>query len=210
MFNIVRNVSNELIDYMRNQNEVVEVKEVLAKFTTDVIGNIAFGLESDALKNPDSIFRKMGLKFFDFSGKRGFQLLILMLFENVGKLLGYTLTPKEVEEFFMNTIRGTMEYRKQNNIQRKDFFDLLMKIRQDGKELPFNDLAAQSFIFWVAGFETSSSTGTFMLYLLATHPDIQEKLRSEIKQVVAKHDNDITYDAIMEMKYLQMVIDGKK
>ena len=50
---------------------------------------------------------------------------------------------------------------------------------------------------------------TFALYELALNPDIQEKMRVEIREILAKHDNKLTYEAMLEMKYLQMVIDGE-
>lgn len=46
---------------------------------------------------------------------------------------------------------------------------------------------------------------TFCSYELALNQDIQDKLRAEINEVLARHKNEITYDAIMEMKYLDMV-----
>jgi cytochrome P450 len=50
---------------------------------------------------------------------------------------------------------------------------------------------------------------TFALYELSLNPDVQQKLRDEIKTVMRQHQNEITYDAMQEMKYLQMVIDGE-
>lgn len=50
---------------------------------------------------------------------------------------------------------------------------------------------------------------TFALYELALNPDIQESMREEIKTVLKKHENKLTYEAMLEMKYLQMVIDGE-
>ena len=42
------------------------------------------------------------------------------------------------------------------------------------------ELMAQSVIFIFAGYETTSSTLSFLLYILATHPDVQQKLQEEI------------------------------
>ncbi|XP_037040564.1 probable cytochrome P450 6a14 [Bradysia coprophila] len=207
MFHTVLDISNKLVEYMKQQDEVVEVKEVLAKFTTDVISNVAFGLESNSLNDPNSTFRKMGLKFFNFDRKRQIRAFIVLSFQTIARKLKVALTPKDVSDFFIATIRDTVDYRRKNKIERKDFLDLLLKVNNNGKSLTLNEMTAQSFVFWIAGFETSSSTATFCLYFLSIHQDIQEKLRTEIQTTLAKYDNQITYEGIMEMKYLQMVID---
>lgn len=49
---------------------------------------------------------------------------------------------------------------------------------------------------------------SFALYELALNIDVQDKLRIEILANLEKHDNEITYESMLEMKYLQMVIDG--
>jgi cytochrome P450 family 6 len=75
--------------------------------------------------------------------------------------------------------------------------------------LSMNELAAQAFVFFIAGFETSSTTMTFCMYELSLHQDIQERLRDEIDVVLKKHDGKITYEAIQEMEYLDKVVSGK-
>lgn len=71
-----------------------------------------------------------------------------------------------------------------------------------------DDFVAQCFAFITAGFETSSTTMTFLLYEVALHPDIQQRLRNEITQMLDKHNNEVTYDGLQELTYLDMVISG--
>jgi len=71
-----------------------------------------------------------------------------------------------------------------------------------------NSLAAQVFVFYLGGFETSSTTMTFCLYELSLHQDIQDRVREEIDVVLQKHDGKLTYEGIQEMEFLDKVISG--
>ncbi|KAH0813543.1 hypothetical protein GEV33_009247 [Tenebrio molitor] len=72
--------------------------------------------------------------------------------------------------------------------------------------LTMNELAAQAFVFFLAGFETSSNTMTFCLFELVSNPDIQEKLPQEVKDILDKYDNKLTYGGVIEMHYMEKVI----
>lgn len=52
-------------------------------------------------------------------------------------------------------------------------------------------------------------TMVFALYELALNPDIQDKLRDHIRSILSNHNNELTYETMLDMKYLQMVLDGK-
>lgn len=75
-------------------------------------------------------------------------------------------------------------------------------------ELDENAIAAQAFGFFVAGYETSSNTIAFCLYELALNQEIQERTRREIHDAIQARDGKLIYDAVQEMKYLDMVILG--
>jgi cytochrome P450 family 6 len=69
---------------------------------------------------------------------------------------------------------------------------------------------AQALIFLIGGFETSGSALSFALYELALHPEIQQSLRTEILQLLNKHDGKLTYDVIKNMSYLDRVVSGEE
>lgn len=70
------------------------------------------------------------------------------------------------------------------------------------------EAAAQVFVFFIAGFETTSSTLTYCLHELVKHPDVQEKLQEEI-DIIANTVEGFNYENVMNMKYLDMVFSGK-
>lgn len=75
--------------------------------------------------------------------------------------------------------------------------------------ITFLQLAAQAFVFFIAGYETTSTTSAVALVELAKNLEMQEKLRNEINHTIAKHGNKLTYEAVMEMTYLDKVVHGK-
>lgn len=77
------------------------------------------------------------------------------------------------------------------------------------KSLSLDDCAAQTFLFYTAGFDTSSSALTYCLYELVRNPLVMRKLQLEIDETLARHGGEITYDAIHEMHYLELCILGK-
>lgn len=128
--------------------------------------------------------------------------------------------------FIRSVVQENLEYREKNNVARKDFFQLLIQLRNSGnvqldddwettiksdesqKMMSLNEMAAQVFVFFLAGFETSASTVSFLMYELAKNPKIQQRVHNEIDQILAKYNGQMTYESISEMKFLDYCIDG--
>ncbi|KAH8252674.1 hypothetical protein KR032_001203, partial [Drosophila birchii] len=227
MSGVIVEVSHHLVDTMDKTVKAavvdggdVEIKELCARFTTDVIGSCAFGLECNSLKDPNAEFRAMGRALFE--RRRHPQLVQAFLFTNakLGRILRMKVLPDDLTEFFMSTVRNTVAYRQKNNVKRNDFIDQLIQLKAENEEaarkgkgidlshgLTLEQMAAQAFVFFVAGFETSSSTMSFCLYELALQQDIQDRVREEIKSVLSKTEGgEITYDSVAEMTYLEQVL----
>lgn len=69
-------------------------------------------------------------------------------------------------------------------------------------------LAGHSLVVFIEGFETSSTVLAFVLYELARNPECQERAYEEIKKVLEKHDNNLSYEILQEMTYLESVLSG--
>lgn len=91
-----------------------------------------------------------------------------------------------------------------------DFLQLMMnsqnsKDTESHKALSDIEVLAQSIIFIFAGYETTSNALSFIMHTLATHPDVQKKLQQEIDTTLPNKAFP-TYDVMMEMEYLDMVV----
>ena len=75
-------------------------------------------------------------------------------------------------------------------------------------ELTDTLLTAQAFVFFIAGFETSSSAMSNALYELALNPEVQDKLRQEIKEHFEKNNDELKYDQVKDLTYLDLVFRG--
>ena len=60
-------------------------------------------------------------------------------------------------------------------------------------------------VFVTAGFETTATTMGVMMYYMAKYPEAQEKVFDEVSDICG--DNDITYDTIKDLVYLDAFID---
>ncbi|XP_076416794.1 zinc finger and SCAN domain-containing protein 25-like [Peromyscus maniculatus bairdii] len=67
------------------------------------------------------------------------------------------------------------------------------------------EITAQSVVFIFAGYEATSTSISFVIYQLATHPAVQKKLQDEIDRVLP-NKAPVTYDALMDMEYLDIVV----
>ena len=215
MFTPLRCIGDELVIYLQSVafanslNSGTEITEFLFRFNTDVIGSCAFGLECNTLNESNSEFREIGRKMLQFNRVKLFSLYVAMLFRRQAQFLGYRLIDKDVSEFIRNVVKNTIAFRQANNVHRNDFLQLMIDLLGDGvDQMSVDDIAANVFVFFFAGFETSSTTMSYALYELAQNLDVQEKVRHEI-QSICKKNGEFTYDGLTEMTYLDQVINGK-
>ena len=63
---------------------------------------------------------------------------------------------------------------------------------------------ATAILFFFAGFDTTSTTLSVVMHALMYHPDIQEKVREEIEDVIG--DEEMTAEHLKDLKYMENVI----
>ena len=94
-----------------------------------------------------------------------------------------------------------------------DFIDrlrmMIHRIRESSESklegLDEEMVVAQGIIFLAAGFETTANTLGSLTYILAKHPEIQQRCVEEIEEVIA-NKKEINHETISELHYLEACI----
>ncbi|XP_074077610.1 cytochrome P450 4A11-like [Macrotis lagotis] len=87
-----------------------------------------------------------------------------------------------------------------------DFVDILLCARtENGNSLSDQELRAEVDTFMFEGHDTTASGISWLLYVMATHPEHQQKCREEIREVLGDSDS-ITWDHLGQLSYTTMCI----
>ncbi|PSN49032.1 Cytochrome P450 9e2 [Blattella germanica] len=196
---------------------VVELKDLFTRYTNDVIATAAFGVGVDSLTKPSNEFYLMGKHASNFSGIRSLIFFAHLMCPTLMKILDIPLIPKTVKKYFRSLVKDTMSTREEKGIVRPDLVELLMQAKKlyvpdeknpkpDTKVLEFDDLVAQAFLFFLAGFDTTATLLCFACHQIAVHPETMTKLQNEIDEAMKANGGSISYETLHSMKYLDMVI----
>lgn len=115
-----------------------EVKDLIARLTTDIIATCAFGLEVNSVKDRENEFFQIGQSIFKPRMSNFFVFFMHRCFPAFSRLLRLGFFEAIVVEVFTKSIKDTVQYRKENNFVRNDFIDLMLKVK-DNRSLDDNE-----------------------------------------------------------------------
>ncbi|XP_013110124.2 cytochrome P450 6a9 [Stomoxys calcitrans] len=203
--------SQELIYVMEKDlelgNTTLDVKDLMLRFTIEIIATCAFGLQTNSLRNPNCAFAQITEKANIGEDTSILAKFIMLCFPNVARILRLRYMPQYMVELYIDMVRNILELRSQHKIRYNDIMDTLNDMRlQDPSKLSLKEMAAQTLIFFQAGYETSAYTLTYALYELAHHEEVQQEARLEILKTLDKYNHKLTYECLGEMVYLEQII----
>ncbi|XP_076241485.1 cytochrome P450 6a2-like [Calliopsis andreniformis] len=213
MFSLIIECADVLennLDTLAASGEPIDFRELAARFTTDVIGSSVFGINMHAMSDKESKFREVGKEFFEVQLKSKLRIILRESWPRLYTFLGYILPRDKITKFFMSVVLDMIDYRKKNDVTRHDFINVLMDLQKHPEKLgdvklTESLLVSQAFVFFVAGFETSSTAISNTLYELARNQDIQDKLREEIREYYEKCNGEWQYENVNSMPFLNLV-----
>ena len=102
-------------------------------------------------------------------------------------------------------ILALVEKRRRDSSDRTDVLSLLIQARDDeNRGMTDTELVGQATILFGASFETTASTLTWTVFLLAQHPTIMAELMDEFDRVLG--GNAPTRDQLAQLSFLDRVI----
>ncbi|XP_046545796.1 cytochrome P450 3A29-like, partial [Haliotis rubra] len=205
----------------------VTVKEYFGAFSMDVICQTAFGIKVDSQTDFNHPFVVRAKKLFRPS-KLGIAFSVLSAaipaLEPVISKLGLGVFRKKDIAFFEKVTKEMMQQRRNDKTRQQegptDFLQMMMDasinevkdnsnadgqtVKHSVRHLSTEEVVAQCILFFVAGYETTGTSLSFISYNLAMNPGVQEKAYNEIKEILGNEEPN--YDNIGKLKYLDNVI----
>ncbi|KAG8794519.1 hypothetical protein FRC12_023926 [Ceratobasidium sp. 428] len=199
--------SNQLrdiwVDMLNNNPEGREVDALawLNRATLDVIGSAGFGYEFNSLQNEDE--NELAKAFKAMFNASDAELTTMMMFEAVAYVV-FGIPTKQSRKLNANldTIRRigmkiiadkkamlNHDAKEDAELQGRDLLTLLIKSNMaeetkgthENQSMSDNEVLGQISTFLAAGHETSGTATTWALYALTQHPEVQTRLRHELR-----------------------------
>lgn len=170
-------------------------KDLCSRFTVDVVSNTIFAVEGRSFLEEKPLIKIMGEELMAHSFQAVMYMTVLSMIPYFLDFFKISMVTKKTEKFFIQLMNDAIKYREDNNIERDDYMNYLIKLKKK-VGLSETDVTTHGISFFADGTDTSSVAMSFVLYELGKDKKVQEKLRNEIK------NSEISY----ECSYLDQVI----
>ncbi|XP_046333729.2 cytochrome P450 3A24-like isoform X2 [Haliotis rufescens] len=202
--------------------KTVKMQDIFGLYSLDVIASTAFGIEADCQGDPENAFIINARKMTE----RGLKLIVVFmvcsLFPFLSKWLeaiGFKMVDAGCREFFTKAVLQTISDRRELNISRRDFLQLMLnshklEVKQEEKDsasyvemdkslrrgMTNDEILGNAMLFLFAGYETTNVTLAYFAYNLAINQDCQDRLIEEIDRVLNGQPPD--YESMSKLEYL--------
>jgi cytochrome P450 len=161
---------------LRSEAQTVDLGALMMRFTLKVVCRVLFGADLTA-EQEDRVM----LRFAALNGAVIQRANVPMPF-GLPLPMGRRVRTNQAELFAL--CDDVIAQRRASAVSGEDLTSRLMAARDGDDHLSDDEVREQILIFMLAGHETTSMSLTFALHLLGRYPDIQQKVRDEVKQVL--------------------------
>lgn len=192
------------------KSAIMEVGNWASRVTLDIIGVAGLGRDFGAIEDENSELNETYRQLFTPNR----QALILNLLSQFlpERFIG-ALPVKRNEDVnaasrYIRSVCRSLVQEKKQKIARKEPTDHdILSVALESGGFSDENLADQLMTFLAAGHETTASSMTWAIYMLARYPRVQERLRQEVRELLPSVDSDVDITSldIDHMPYLNAV-----
>ncbi|XP_031629862.1 probable cytochrome P450 4aa1 [Contarinia nasturtii] len=114
---------------------------------------------------------------------------------------------RKLDEFTKKMINIRRDALNRGEIpQRKCLLDFMLEISKNNPQFTDDDIVNEACTFMLAGQDSVGAATAFCLFLLATHPECQQKCMDELNEIFNDDNRVPTMKDIREMRYLEQCI----
>ena len=119
---------------MAGKGKTIEVRDLTARFATDIIGSTAYGLDVNSFEDPDAEFRRYGKMIFHYTTIRGLEMLSIFFLPTVVRLAQIKMFGKQPTDFLRKVFWETLTQREKSGIKRNDLIDILIELKNSNDQ----------------------------------------------------------------------------
>ncbi len=189
-------------------SSVIEVAEWCSRATLDIIGVAGLGHDFGVIQNPEVELNQTYQKIFVPSRQAQFLGILNLMFPS-WLVSNLPLKRNGLIEESAETIKKTCRLlirEKKAKLENKEVTGVdILSVALESGGFSEEDLVNQLMTFLAAGHETTASGTTWAIYLFCKHPEIQRRLREEIRAnlpSINDAEKQITANDIDRLPYL--------
>jgi cytochrome P450 len=201
---------NQLVENMQSTiaSELLSLPENQSVNLYPLMNDLAYNVVAQSLFHITSLEKKLNRIKFIIEEVQHFLVKEIRLPHKVWwfKLSGQSKKHLDLAMESNAILNEIIQERKQSNESHNDLLDMLLETRYEdtGESMSKEQLIDEIKILFIAGHETTANALTFTLHLLATHPEIQQKVLDEITAI--ENETTDVVEQLQKMTYTNAVI----
>nr|NP_001352311.1 cytochrome P450 9e2 [Anoplophora glabripennis] len=224
---MIRCADNLTSHLSRKNQEVVtlEIGDTFSRYVSDVIATIVFGVTVNSFTNPNNKFYELSNKISDTNSFfKTFGLKLVWFVPAIKNFVKMQVFPDDAAAYFRKIVDDNIKSKKEKDTMPPNMLHIFTEAMKNGQTrenivdnkaesnsideiaLSNEDLMAQAVSFFITGLDPVASSISFTVYELAVNPEVQKRLRREIFATLKSCEGKLTYEALLDMKYLDMVV----
>jgi cytochrome P450 len=190
-------ITNRFSESWRD-GDVVDMNASMMNLSLEIVASTLFATEvDDDIREINAQSNKI-MRMYNF----------LIAFPNAEAFLNWPIPGlmqfRRAKKKLDSVVNRIIAERKAAGDDRQDLLSMLLLARdEDGSELSADQLRDEVLTIFLAGYETTANALSWTWYLLATNPEIQERMHDEIASVLG--DREAALEDYTQLKYTQMV-----